>query len=126
MKVLSKNKAREKDAEEHRIMEENHSRILGKENKDEYELDKALNNKVLKRISDKGKRMFDLLNKSGDKYKEAIFWYMKKIIKNKTTPLTCSLTTLIPIWKKKGSSQDLNMMRYIHTKLLELWLEVNQ
>ena len=38
---------------------------MGKENKEEYELDKALYNKVLKRIRDKGKRMFDLLNKSG-------------------------------------------------------------
>ena len=55
-------------------MEENHKRIMGKENKDEYKLDKDLYNKVLKRISDKGKRIFDLLNKSGDKYKEAVFW----------------------------------------------------
>ena len=55
---------------------------------------------ITKRISDKGKRMFDLLNKSGDKYKEAIFWYMKKIISNETTPLAFIYTTLIPIWKK--------------------------
>ena len=60
---------------------------MWKETKDEYELNKDLHNKVLKRISDKGKRMFDLLNKSGDKYKEAIFWYMKKIISNETTLL---------------------------------------
>ena len=85
MKVLSKNKARDKDAEEQRNIEENLKRIMEKEKKDEYELDKDLYNKVLKRISDKGKRMFDLLNKSGDKYKEAIFWYMKKI-----TPLAFS------------------------------------
>ena len=61
--------------------------------------------------------MFDLLNKSGNKYKDAIFWYMKKIIRNKTAPFTFSLTTLIPIWKKKGSALDLNMMRYVHTKI---------
>ena len=52
MKVLSKNKARDKDAEEHRIMEENHNRIMENENKDDYELDKDLYYKVLKRISD--------------------------------------------------------------------------
>ena len=40
---------------EHRIKEENHKRIMGNDNK------------VLKRISEKGKRMFDLLHKSGDK-----------------------------------------------------------
>ena len=88
VKVLSKNKLREKDDEEQKIKEENHKIIMRTENKDEYELDKDLYNKVLKRISDKGKRMFDLLNKSGDKYKDAIFWYIKKIIKNETTPLT--------------------------------------
>ena len=37
--------------------------------------------------------MFDLLNKSGDKHKEAIFWNMRKIIPNETTPLTSSLIT---------------------------------
>ena len=92
-------------------------KIMGKENKDKYELDKALYNKVTKRISDRGKRMFDLLDKSGDKYKEAIFWYMKKIISTETTPLAFSYTTLIPIWRKKGSALDLNMMRYVHTKI---------
>ena len=67
---------------------------MGKENKEEYELDKALYNKVLKRIRDKGKRMFDLLNKSGEMYKEAIFWYMKKIISIETTPPSPSATPL--------------------------------
>ena len=33
VKVLSKNKAREKDVEEHRRMEENHKNIMGKETK---------------------------------------------------------------------------------------------
>ena len=42
---------------------------------------------------------------------------MKKIIKIETTPLAFSLTTLILIWKKKGSALDLNMMRYVHTKI---------
>ena len=92
---------------------------MEKENKDEYKLDKAIYNKVLKRIRDKGKRMFDLLNKSGEMYKEAIFWYMKKIISTETSLLTISYTTLIPIWKRKGSALDLNMMRHVYTKILE-------
>ena len=45
---------------------------MEKDNKDEYELDKALYYKVLKRIRDKGKRMVDLLSKSGEKYKEVL------------------------------------------------------
>ena len=117
--VLSKNKASDKDAEEHRNIEENNKRIMEKKNKEEYKLDKDLYNKVVKRINDKGMRIVDFLNKSGDKYKEAIFWYMKKIISNETTPFAISYTTLIPIWKKKGSALDLNMMRYVHTKIWE-------
>ena len=55
--------------------------------------------------------MFDLLNK----YKDAIYWYMKKIIRHENTPFDFSFTSL----KKKGSALDLNMMRYIHTKIWE-------
>ena len=51
VKVLSKNKLREKDKEEQKNKEENHERIRSTENKDEYELDKDLYNKVLNRIS---------------------------------------------------------------------------
>ena len=51
VKVLSKNKLREKDMEEQKSKVENHERIISTENKDEYELDKDLYNKVLNRIS---------------------------------------------------------------------------
>ena len=119
VKVLSKNEDTKKNAEHHKKVEENHKSIMNKDNKDEYELNKTLYYKVLKRIKVKGKRMFDLLNKSGEKYKKVIFLYMKKIISTETTPIAFSYTTLIPIWKKKGSALDLNMMRYVHTKIWE-------
>ena len=82
VKVLSKNKLREKDKEEQKNKEENHKIIMSTENKDEYELDKDVYNKLHNRISNRGKKMFDLLNKSVNKYKDAIFRYMKKIIRN--------------------------------------------
>ena len=63
--------------------------------------------------------MFDLLNKSGNKYKDAIFWYMKNIIRNETTPFAFSFTTLIPIWKRKGSALGLNLMKYVNTEIWE-------
>ena len=107
VKVLSKNEARGEDAEEPGKIEENPKILMEKEIKDKYELNKALYYKVLKRIRDKGKRSFDLLNKSGEKNKEVIFWYMKKIISTETTPLALSYTTLISIWKKKGSAQGM-------------------
>ena len=63
--------------------------------------------------------MFKLLNRSGDRYKEAIYLYMRRIFKQEEVPKEFELTWLIAIWKRKGSALDLNMMRYIHTKLCE-------
>ena len=42
---------------------------------------------------------------------------MNRIIRDEDTPKAFALTWLIAIWKKKGSTLDLNQMRYIHTKL---------
>merc|ERR1711973_301842 len=42
--------------------------------------------------------------------------YMSKIIDKEEIPWEFSKTVLIPIWKKKGSALDLNMMRYVHMK----------
>ena len=41
---------------------------------------------------------------------------MSKIIDNENIPWEFSKTVLIPMWKKKGSALDLNMMRYVHMK----------
>ena len=57
--------------------------------------------------------MFDPINKAGSRYKEAIMKYMSKIIDTESIPNAFSKTVLIPIWKKKGSALDLNMMIYI-------------
>ena len=115
-KILVKNEIREKERQEHEEKVTNHKRIMDKINIEEWELDRKTYQKVLKRIKEKGKKMFDPLNKAGDMYKEAIRMYMSKIIDNETIPLEFSKTVLIPIWKKKGSALDLNMMRYVHMK----------
>ena len=96
-----------------------HDKIMNKGDIDSWNLSRELYNRVLKRIKEKGKKMFDLLNKSGESYKEAIYLYMCKIINSENIPFEFSATSLIPIWKKKGSALDLNMMRYIHMKSWE-------
>ena len=115
-KILIKNDIRDKDKQEHAEKVKNHKRIMDNENIAEWELDRMTYKKVLKRIKEKGKKMFDPLNKAGDLYKEAIRMYMSKIIDNENIPWEFSKTVLIPIWKKKGSALDLNMMRYVHMK----------
>ena len=60
--------------------------------------------------------MFNPLNKAGKKYKEAIFKYMTKLLKEEQIPSEYSKTTLFQIWKKKGSALDLNNMRFVHLR----------
>ena len=89
-----------------------------KENKKNgYNLKLKLYNEVLNDLKKKNKGMFKCLNNAGDKYKKAIYYYMKRIIRDEDIPKGFNLTWLIAIWKKKGSALDLNQMRYIHTKL---------
>ena len=115
-KILSKNQLRDEDKLEYEEKIRNHNRIMEEKNLKEWELDYKTYNKVLNRIKEKGKKMFDPINKAGNKYKEAIRMYMSKIIDNENIPWEFSKTVLIPIWKKKGSALDLNMMRYVHMK----------
>ena len=49
----------------------------------------------------KVKRIFNLLNKAGEKYKDSVYLYMRKIIKKEQIPLQFSYTSLVPIWRKK-------------------------
>ena len=96
-KILIKNDIRDKDKQEHAEKVKNHKRIMDNENIAEWELDRMTYKKVLKRIKEKGKKMFDPLNKAGDLYKEAIRMYMSKIIDNENIPWEFSKTVLIPI-----------------------------
>ena len=83
--------------------------------KDSYELGKDVYIEVLACLRKKDKSMFKLLNKSREKYKDAIYWYLWRIIRYDEIPRIFQMTWLTSIWKKKGSAIDLNMMRYIHT-----------
>ena len=58
-------------------------------------------NEVLDDLRKKGKKMFKLLNKSGKRYKDAIYWYMKRIFSEEEIPMIFQLTWLIAIWKRK-------------------------
>ena len=76
------------------------------DNKDEWELEKGIYRKVLGRIEKKGKRMFNLLNKAGKKYKESVYLYMRKIIQKEQIPFRISYTSLVasttPKYGKQG------------------------
>ena len=94
-KILTKNKIRECDREELRAKEVAHDEIMRETDKDSYELKKELFNEVLENLKIKNKGMFKLLNKSGGKYKDAIYYYMKRIFKHEEIPLIFQITWLI-------------------------------
>ena len=72
--------------------------------------------KVVEYIILKNKNMYKELIKSGPLFKDAIFRYMSKMISTEKIPNAFSETTLIQIWKGKGSALDLNNMRFIHMR----------
>ena len=89
---------------------------MEKDDKECWELDHILFSKVLEKIKAKSKNYFKFLNKAGIAYKEAMFQYMSKILKTENIPKCYLNTSLFQIWKGKGSSLDLNMMRFIHMR----------
>ena len=84
-KILSKNPLRVQDRKEHEDKARNHKRIMENKNTEEWKLSSVIFEKVLKRIRDKRKKMFDPLNKAGNLFKKAVMKYMSKIIDTETT-----------------------------------------
>ena len=82
----------------------------------------AIDMKVVKRIKLKNKKIYHLLSKAGKSYIEAMFVWMKRLIKYELIHTAYSNTWLILIWKRKGSALDLNMMRFVHTREWEAGL----
>ena len=93
-----------------RAKEKTHKEVMKNMDKDSYELEQDMYNEVLDSLKKKDKKMFKLLNKSGRKYKDAIYWYMRRIFSDEEIPMVFQMTWLIAICKRKGSALDLNMM----------------
>ena len=105
-------------------MKRDHEKTMNQNDKDLWELDRNTFKIVTDKIKVKSKNVFNLFNRAGPAYKEAIFQYMAKLIKKEEIPREYSKTTLFQIWKKKGSALDLKNMRFVHlrswrSKLLE-------
>ena len=116
VKILTKNDPPEEYADMVQIKRENHERIMSKPVENTWELDRKIFKQVADTIRKKGKQVYMLFTKAGNKYKEAIFRFMKKIISTEQIPVCYKNTSLTPIWKRKGSALDLNNMRFIHIK----------
>ena len=116
MKILTKNKPREEDKEEIKEKHDNHEEIMKMTDTDAWSLNMNSYTKVLGNIKLKNKNMFKFFNKAGHRYKGSIFKFMEKLIKLEQIPFRYGNTSLVQIWKKKGSALDLNNMRFIHMR----------
>ena len=111
IKILTKNKIREADMEEHVTKINNHNSIMESLDTESWELDRPTFDKVVKSIILKNKNMYKELIKSGPSFKDAIFHYMRKMISTEQIPIAFSETTLIQIWKGR------NLFKYESLKL---------
>ena len=89
---------------------------MQKNDKDLWELDRNTYKVVTDKIKTKNKNVFNLFNRAGPAYKDAIFWLMAKLIQKEEVPREYIKTSLFQIWKKKGSALDLNNMRFVHLR----------
>ena len=116
IKILTKNAPRKQDEEKFEKMRVAHELTMNKNDLDAWTLEKTMFDKVCKKIKLKNKNLYNLFNRAGEDYKEAIFEYMAKLIKTESIPKSFLNTSLTQIWKKKGSALDLNNMRFIHMR----------
>ena len=116
VKILTKDKPRPQDEELIERKKRDHEKIMQKNDKDLWELDRNTYKAVTDKIKAKNKNVFNLFNRSGPAYKEAIFRLMAKLIQKEEVPREYIKTSLFQIWKKKGSALDLNNMRFVHLR----------
>ena len=74
-----------------------HKQIMQSADKESWELERGLYNKVLDRIKKKKKNMFGPIINAGEKYQDAISYYMSRTINNEDMPFEFSAMSLIPI-----------------------------
>ena len=80
-----------------------------KQKKDAFE-------RVVEKFRKNNKRNYDFLVKGGEKFKNSIFLLVKRMIEEETFSKTFGDTTLYSIYKGKGRKEDLDSMRFIHSK----------
>ena len=73
-------------------------------------------NRVIKKFKDNGKRNYDFLINSDEKFKEVVFRLCRRMLEEEEFPSSFDDTTLHQIYKGKGKKEILSNNRYIHCK----------
>ena len=80
VKILTKDKPCPQDEELIERKKRVHEKIMQKNDKDLWELDRNTYKALTDKIKTKNKNVFNLFNRAGPAYKEAIFWLLAKLI----------------------------------------------
>ena len=99
--------------------------ILMKETTGEFNVTEEAFERVLEKFKVNNKRNYDFLVRGGDNFKHAIYFLVKRMIEEEEVfGNTFGDTTLYNIYKGKVKKEDLESMRFIHSKsypLLKRW-----
>ena len=98
------------------LKEELH-KIKMKEKDGEFEATKDVFDSVLETFKKNDKRNYDFLIKGGEKFKNSIFKFTKRMIEEEEIPENFDDTTLYNIYKGVGRKEEFSSMRFLHCKL---------
>ena len=91
--------------------------ILMKETTGEFNVTEEAFERVLEKFKVNNKRNYDFLVRGGDNFKHAIYFLVKRMIEEEEAfGNTFGDTTLYNIYKGKVKKEDLESMRFIHSK----------
>ena len=114
--TLKNNEENDQNAGLHELRRENH-KLRMEEQGDKLVISKAEFDKVMSKAKIKNKKFMQTITRAGDKFRTAVWKYMRELIKREKFPDVYHKTTAVALYKGKGSQADLNSYRYIHTKV---------
>ena len=93
--------------------------IIQEENEDVFERKELYD--AIGRLKKKRKKCYDFVTKAGPGFIEAVYQFFLRIGKEESIPTDWECTTLVQIFKGKGSPEKLENNRFVHTKL---WITI--
>ena len=113
--VLEVNPVEEGFEQEIELREKLHD-ICMKETSGEFLVTEEAFERVITKFKANNKRNYDFLVRGGDKFKHSIYLLVKRMIEDEEFGESFGDTTLYNIYKGKGKKEDLESMRFIHSK----------
>ena len=113
--VLESNPIEEGFEEEIKLKEKLND-IRMTENTGNFEVTKDAFERVVDKFKKNNKRNYDFLVKGGEKFQKSIYLLVKRMIEEEKFGRAFGDTTLYNIYKGKRRNEDLDSMRFIHSK----------